>query len=128
MYRSSTRRRTEPESDVAEIEPRRKDALELEQPRLELEPASETAEAVRRDDDGAVDGSGWLTQLAAWISHMLDKYVVDGFVNLLAHLAGAASYTLRRLQTGLVQNYALMIVFGVFALLTLYLIGAVNLP
>jgi NADH-quinone oxidoreductase subunit L len=82
----------------------------------------------RRVVDGAVDGSGWLTQLAAWVSHMIDKYVVDGFVNLLAHLAGAASYTLRRLQTGLVQNYALMMVFGVFALLTLYLIGAVDLP
>lgn len=82
----------------------------------------------RRVVDGAVDGSGWLTQLAAWASHMIDKYVVDGFVNLLAHLAGAASHALRRLQTGLVQNYALMMIFGVFALLTLYLIGAMDLP
>jgi NADH-quinone oxidoreductase subunit L len=71
--------------------------------------------------DGAVNGSGALTQIAAWISHMLDKYVVDGLVNLVAWITGEASYRLRRVQTGLIQNYALVMLFGVFALLTLYL-------
>jgi NADH-quinone oxidoreductase subunit L len=70
--------------------------------------------------DGAVNGSGLLTQFSAWVSHMIDKYVVDGLVNLIGWVAGEGSYLLRRVQTGLIQNYALVMVFGVFALLTLY--------
>jgi NADH-quinone oxidoreductase subunit L len=71
--------------------------------------------------DGAVNGSGWITRLSAWASHMVDKYVVDGLVNLVGWLAGEGSYVLRRVQTGLIQNYALLMVFGVCAFLTLYL-------
>jgi NADH-quinone oxidoreductase subunit L len=71
--------------------------------------------------DGAVNGSGWLTQIASWVSHMLDKYVVDGLVNFVGWGAGEGSYVLRRIQTGLVQNYALLMVLGVFAFLTVFL-------
>jgi NADH-quinone oxidoreductase subunit L len=53
---------------------------------------------------------------------MFDKYVVDGLVNLMAWIAGEGSYALRRVQTGLVQNYALMMIAGVFVLLTVYLL------
>jgi len=70
--------------------------------------------------DGAVNGSGLLTQFSAWVSHMIDKYVVDGLVNLVGWVAGEGSYLLRRVQTGLIQNYALVMLFGVFAFLTLY--------
>ena len=76
----------------------------------------------RRVVDGAVDGSGWFTRLSAWISDMLDKYVVDGLVNLVGWSAGEGSYVLRRLQTGLIQNYALLMLIGVFAFLTAYLV------
>jgi len=76
----------------------------------------------RRVVDGAVDGSGWITRLSAWISHMLDTYVVDGLVNLLGWVTGEGSYVLRRVQTGLIQNYALLMLIGVFGLLTLYLL------
>ena len=31
--------------------------------------------------DGAVNGTGWTTRASATISHVLDKYVVDGLVN-----------------------------------------------
>jgi NADH-quinone oxidoreductase subunit L len=75
----------------------------------------------RRVVDGAVNGSGWLTQIGAWGSHMTDKYVVDGFVNFVGWGAGEGSYLLRRLQTGLVQNYALLMILGVFGFLTVYL-------
>ena len=77
----------------------------------------------RRVVDGAVDGSGWLTQIGAWISHMLDKYVVDGLVNFTGWSAGEGSYALRRLQTGLVQNYALVMIVGIVVLLTVYLLA-----
>jgi len=73
--------------------------------------------------DGAVDGSGGMTRIAAWISHMLDKYVVDGLVNLIAWLSGQGSHGVRRLQTGLVQNYALVMILGVFVFLTVYLLA-----
>ncbi len=73
--------------------------------------------------DGAVNGSGWLTQLASWASHMIDKYVVDGLVNMVGWTAGEGSYLLRRVQTGLVQNYALLMLLGVFAFLTVYLLA-----
>jgi len=73
--------------------------------------------------DGAVNGSGALTQIGAWVSHMIDKYVVDGLVNLVGWSAAEGSFLFRRLQTGLIQNYALMMLIGVFAFLTLYLLA-----
>ena len=36
-------------------------------------------------------------------------------------VAEEISYVFRRLQTGLIQNYALLMLFGVFAFVTLYL-------
>ena len=73
--------------------------------------------------DGAVNTSGAVTRIASWCSHMFDKYVVEGFVDLMALGAGEGSYLFRRVQTGLVQNYALLTVLGLFALLTLFLIA-----
>jgi NADH-quinone oxidoreductase subunit L len=73
--------------------------------------------------DGAVDGSGLATRVSAWFSHMFDKYVVDGLVNLTGWATGESSFTFRRFQTGLVQNYALLMLFGVFTLLTMYLLA-----
>jgi NADH-quinone oxidoreductase subunit L len=73
--------------------------------------------------DGAVNGSGVMTRLSAWVSHMADKYVVDGAVNLVGWSAGEGSLFLRRIQTGLVQNYALLMLVGVFVFLTVYLMA-----
>jgi NADH-quinone oxidoreductase subunit L len=73
--------------------------------------------------DAAVDGVGALTHVGAWFSHMMDKHLVDGIVNGLARGAEKGSFFIRRVQSGLVQNYALLMVFGLFAFLTLYLLG-----
>ncbi|MDA1094332.1 MAG: NADH-quinone oxidoreductase subunit L [Acidobacteria bacterium] len=72
--------------------------------------------------DGAVNGTAWLTRAASWVSHVLDKYVVDGVMNLLAWICGEGSYVFRRGQTGLIQNYAVASLFGVFAAVTAYLV------
>ncbi len=77
----------------------------------------------RRAVDGAVDGVGVAARTAAWLSHMADKHGVDGLVNAVGRGAGRGSFLVRRLQTGLVQNYALLMVVGLVALLTLYLFG-----
>jgi NADH-quinone oxidoreductase subunit L len=73
--------------------------------------------------DGAVDGSGLVTRLASWVSHLFDKFVVDGLVNGVGWATGESSFATRRAQSGLVQNYALLMLFGVFAFLAIYLIA-----
>ena len=77
----------------------------------------------RKVVDGAVNGTGWFTRASAWISHVLDKYVVDGLVNLLGWVCAEGSYILRRGQTGLIQNYAVAALFGVFTFVTVYLVA-----
>ena len=73
--------------------------------------------------DGAVNGTGWITRASAWISHVFDKYVVDGIVNLIGWIVGEASYIFRRVQSGLIQNYALAMVIGVFVFMTWYVLA-----
>ena len=73
--------------------------------------------------DGAVNGTGWTTRASATISHVLDKYVVDGLVNLVGWICREGSYGFRRVQTGLIQNYAFATLVGVFAFVTWFLVG-----
>jgi NADH-quinone oxidoreductase subunit L len=75
----------------------------------------------RKVVDGAVNGSGFVTVLSAWLSGLADRVVVDGAVNLVGWSTQESSYWFRRFQTGLVQNYALLMLFGVFAFVTVYL-------
>jgi NADH-quinone oxidoreductase subunit L len=71
--------------------------------------------------DGAVNGTGWLTLISSWFSGLTDKSVVDGVVNLVGWIVQESSHVFRRLQTGLVQNYALLMLFGIFAFVSIYL-------
>jgi NADH-quinone oxidoreductase subunit L len=72
--------------------------------------------------DGFVNGSALLTRASAWLSGLLDRTVVDGMVNGTASTMREASHGFRRFQTGLVQNYALLMIVGVFAFVSVYLI------
>ncbi len=76
----------------------------------------------RRVVDGAVNGTGWLTVFASWISSLFDRYVVDGAVNLVGRSSEESSFVFRRVQTGLVQNYALLMLAGVCAFVSIYLL------
>ena len=71
--------------------------------------------------DGAVNGAGWVTIISGWFSSLTDRTVVDGLVNLVGRICEEGSFWLRKLQTGLVQNYALLMLFGVFAFVSIYL-------
>ncbi|MGE5814480.1 MAG: proton-conducting transporter membrane subunit, partial [Acidobacteriota bacterium] len=73
--------------------------------------------------DGAVNGSGLVTRVTSFFSGLFDKYVVDGLVNLVGWVTGESSFVTRKLQTGLIQNYALLMLFGIFAFLAIYLIA-----
>jgi NADH-quinone oxidoreductase subunit L len=71
--------------------------------------------------DGVVNGSGWFTLISAWFSGLADRSIVDGIVNLVGRICEEGSFWFRKLQTGLVQNYALLMLFGVFAFVSIYL-------
>jgi len=76
----------------------------------------------RKVVDGAVNGTGWLTLFGSWLSGLTDRTIVDGAVNAVGWSVQESSYWFRRLQTGLVQNYALLMLFGVFAFVSIYLV------
>ena len=71
--------------------------------------------------DGAVNGSSWITRFSAWLSSLTDRTVVDGLVNLVGWIVNESSLVFRRLQTGLVQTYALLMLFGIFVFVSVYL-------
>ena len=74
--------------------------------------------------DGAVNGAASATRLSGDLSDLSDQNLVDRAVNLVAEILGAASTRFRRLQTGLFQNYALLMLFAVVLLAgALYLWG-----
>jgi NADH-quinone oxidoreductase subunit L len=72
--------------------------------------------------DGLVNGVRHLTVfLFGHGSNMFDKYVVDGAVNGVAWGAKSGSGVLRRMQSGLVQNYALIMGGGIVLIALVYL-------
>lgn len=75
----------------------------------------------RRVVDGAVNGTSWVTIVSSWFSGLTDRTVVDGLVNLVGRVCEEGSFWFRRVQTGLVQNYALLMLFGIFAFVSMYL-------
>jgi NADH-quinone oxidoreductase subunit L len=71
--------------------------------------------------DGVVNGTGRVTLIGSFFSAFTDRTFVDGIVNLVGRVIQEGSHVFRRLQTGLVQNYALLMLFGIFAFVSLYL-------
>ena len=72
--------------------------------------------------DGLVNGVRHLTVIAfGYGSNLFDKYVVDGAVNGVAWGAKGGSMMFRRAQSGLVQNYALIMGGGIVLIALVYL-------
>ncbi len=67
------------------------------------------------------NGAAALTKGASWVSAAFDQYVVDGLVNGVANALQAGFRLFRRAETGRVQNYALFMGAGLFAIVTVYL-------
>jgi NADH-quinone oxidoreductase subunit L len=71
--------------------------------------------------DGAVNGAGWITRLAATISSWWDKWIIDGIgVNGPPTLARMFSYPARLFEWGLVQWYALVMTAGLVGFVFYY--------
>jgi NADH-quinone oxidoreductase subunit L len=71
--------------------------------------------------DGGVNGSAFMTQLTGSISGFIDYWVVD-FAVRRSDLIYYLSYPLRRIQTGVVQNYAAMTVAGILMIVCYFLL------
>jgi NADH-quinone oxidoreductase subunit L len=71
--------------------------------------------------DGAVNGSALATRITAWLSGQADIHIVDRLVNIIAEVLDFFSATIRKLQTGLVQRYALFFILGVIVVIGVYL-------
>jgi NADH-quinone oxidoreductase subunit L len=64
----------------------------------------------------------WPLLVLAQASNLFDKYVIDGLVNLVGKVPVWVGARLRSLQTGLVQFYALAMVWGVVVLIITLLV------
>ncbi len=90
-----------------------------------------TARDLFRFDAGFIDGflvngSRNVTVAAAYLSGFFDKYVVDGLVNLIGWILQLGSRVFRRLQTGVVSQYAMVIAVGMFVLVFFYVVVALQ--
>lgn len=71
--------------------------------------------------DGGVNGTAWLTRLSSRITGGTDQYFVDGLVNAVAaFIMRLMSPVFRAAQTGLTQNYALVMVLGLVAAVAMF--------
>ena len=71
--------------------------------------------------DGLVNGSAGLTRVFSRITGGTDKYLVDGLVNAVAiFIIRLMSPLFRAAQTGFAQNYALVMVVGLVAAVTIF--------
>jgi NADH:ubiquinone oxidoreductase subunit 5 (subunit L)/multisubunit Na+/H+ antiporter MnhA subunit len=78
-----------------------------------------------RFDAGVIDGVGVhgarnATVTGSQLSGFFDKYVVDGLVNLVGIVLSLFSRGFRRVQTGYVGNYALVLATGLLVLVCAY--------
>jgi len=82
----------------------------------------------RKVVDGAVNGLAWLGEATARASDWFDRTYIDGVVNRVSLDTIRGSLTLRRIQTGRVQNYGGMIAIGMALLILAVFIAKVVAP
>jgi NADH-quinone oxidoreductase subunit L len=67
----------------------------------------------------------WPLWLLAQLSFLVDRWIIDGLVNLVGRIPPAVGTVVRALQTGMVQFYALAMVLGVLVLIGTLLVWPV---
>jgi NADH-quinone oxidoreductase subunit L len=70
--------------------------------------------------DGIVNGVAVLVRKFAFVNDSFDKHVVDGMVNFTAFTVNTTGAVLRKLQTGKVQTYVVMLLLAVFGYFVFY--------
>ena len=66
--------------------------------------------------DGLVNLQATVTLRLAAAKQWFDEYIVDGLVNGIGLVTGAASSALRLVQTGRLANYLLVVLFGLIVI------------
>jgi proton-translocating NADH-quinone oxidoreductase chain L len=66
--------------------------------------------------DGAIDNLARCVRWVAGIDDLIDRYLVDGLVNVIAAWTWSIGNSLRTLQTGKLRQYVMLIVIGTVAL------------
>jgi NADH-quinone oxidoreductase subunit L len=72
--------------------------------------------------DGAVNAVGWLTIFISRVQGWVDKWIVDGLVNLVGIITRGTGLIIRRTQTGVAQQYTVVMLLGLLALVYFYLV------
>ncbi|NTU93599.1 MAG: NADH-quinone oxidoreductase subunit L [Chlorobiaceae bacterium] len=72
--------------------------------------------------DGIVNGVGTVYRKIAFANGSFDKYVVDGLVNFTAFFVQTSGAVMRKIQTGKVQTYLVMVMVAVLGYFAVYLI------
>lgn len=70
--------------------------------------------------DGIVNGSAAITRIVSSISGKFDNGVVDGLVNFTAIFSGFVGLLIRKVQTGKVQTYIVLVIFSLLILFYLF--------
>ncbi len=70
--------------------------------------------------DGIVNGTASVTRGVSTLSGIFDKYVIDGFVNFTAFFSGLIGLGFRRLQSGRIQTYLVLVIFSILILLLFF--------
>jgi len=71
--------------------------------------------------DGAVNGTGHVTLVISRAKQWIDTYIVDGAVNFMGTAVYFLNSITKRVQTGFVQNYLLIVFLALIAFLILEL-------
>jgi NADH-quinone oxidoreductase subunit L len=66
--------------------------------------------------DGIVNLTAYITRGFGYFIGHFDNIVVDGLVNLMANLTAVSGAVLRKVQTGRVQSYVVMVLLGIIVL------------
>ena len=70
--------------------------------------------------DGMVNGVALLVKKFAFVNDGFDRHVVDGMVNFTAFTVNTSGAVLKKLQTGKVQTYVVMVLLAVFGYFVFY--------
>jgi glycerol-3-phosphate dehydrogenase len=76
---------------------------------------------VTKDADGFVNGVAKVTVGLAIVQAWFDKYIVDGLVNLVGGATKVSGRVLRFAQTGVLQNYTLVLFLGILVVAGVYI-------
>jgi NADH-quinone oxidoreductase subunit L len=70
--------------------------------------------------DGIVNGAGYLYRFLSWLVGIFDNWVVDGLVNGVAAFFQGFGEIFRRVQTGRIQTYLILVCFSILVLVFVF--------